>query len=73
MHAKIQRAGEQCFGLEKMKRQDYCLERLWMEIPLTYKAACYFQFYPQMGGEGVLATGGELLEYKALPFCEQVF
>ena len=63
----------QCFGLEAMRRSDYRLDRLWLEIPLSREAARYFQFYPQLPGQEVLASGGELTAALSLPHREQVF
>lgn len=63
----------QLFGFEAVKPYTYRLDRLWLEIPLVREAAEFFQFYPQLPGQHVLSSGGELLESMALPHREQVF
>ena len=67
------RSVAQCFGMEKLRRSDYRLDRLWIEIPLTASAARFFQYHPQLAGQNVLTSGGEIREKMALPHREQVF
>ena len=67
------RSVAQCFGMEALRKADYRLDRLWIELPLTAEASRFFQYYPCLAGKHVLSAGGELTEAMALPHREQVF
>ena len=56
------RSVKQIFGLEKLKAQQFVLERLWIEIPLNKEVAKYYQMFPRTQNTGALEAVGAIEE-----------
>lgn len=67
------RSVKQIFGLEKLKEQQFVLERLWIEIPLNKEVAKYYQMFPRTQNTGALEAVGAIEENITLPFKSQIF
>ncbi len=67
------RSVNQIFGLEGLKKQQFVLERLWIEIPLNKEVAKYYQMFPRFEKTGALEAVGAIKENVVLPFRSQIF
>ena len=67
------RSVKQIFGLEELKKQEFVLEKLWIEIPISRDVAKYYQMFPRSENTGALEAVGKIEKNISLPFKSQLF